>query len=822
MTSLTDSSLQSTILHTLSRLNTSSPTHTPDQIKYEFIDASLRQRCHIPIITSQRKTTETSSPFVIDQSWESEAVDLGFARADVRDKNRARGSSPERSVFSAEQQKLAHHYVKALTDATGTTLSAIAKDPSVTRAVPESAAVQGFAKVLSTLSLSSQPALLGTHLQSHVDSLKKLRMALGVRRDINVNEGLLQAQAQSLTAVTSSASSNVNTKKRPRSDDTDVKVSDVIGDDPDSSAIGSGVSRQGLFDAIERGNRRSMGVSSLHSSTAVNRDIVSLSNSSSSSSSSSFSHINSSPPHELRFLCAIDSLSRSSNALLKSLDFWGQTLDRVSDVCGKFNQFEDTFAAQADALTARISSLHVDVVANENKFQMQNTVLMNLLANNSAQTLVTQATEERGSIAATLKLSKDLEAEAIASRVRHKELAELCNAGRNFALISSMRAQTSLQRHTAHALFTVDSSMVEFFAALCEWSAAEALRYGDGSDALTEGHGRVEFSRDALSLRTHLNLIKNLSSLIRLLPKEVFDAFTKRADFLHECSTPPYPSLKEKILNALDVSITFTVIKDSAKEIAKTSSIHSPIWQVLLPPNSTTALVDAATTSLFNPPAIRHLKLTTKAAQFDLGLVERVVDQVGVKSALNRAISILTECVSESGTGLSLFQSQSVMYPGPIPPLLQSTKPLQQQASVPSPGLLSHQHAATQSGATVVPTSVQASVSVVATTAARRVQEDLTSESDKQASLRVLGSGGSVVIPKEAIQRSKEEEGNVEETSSKKFKKDPEVIDVDVDDEDEDEEEDLTVGSAPVGLKPSSMTENDGEDSESEAACIVM
>ena len=121
---------------------------------------------------------------------------------------------------------------------------------------------------------------------------------------------------------------------------------------------------------------------------------------------------------------------------------------------------------------------------------------------------------------------------------------------------------------------------------------------------------------------------------------------------------------------------------------------------------------------------------------------------------------------------------------------------------------------------TAVPTSVQASVSVVATTAARRIQEDVTSQSDKQTALRVLGSGGSVVIPKDAIESSKEEQGNVEETSSKKFKQDPEVIDVDG--EDEDEEEDLTVGSAPVGLKPSSMTENDGEDSESEAACIIL
>jgi hypothetical protein len=47
------------------------------------------------------------------------------------------------------------------------------------------------------------------------------------------------------------------------------------------------------------------------------------------------------------------------------------------------------------------------------------------------------------------------------------------------------------------------------------------------------------------------------------------------------------------------------------------------------------------------------------------------------------------------------------------------------------------------------------------------------------------------------------------------------VIDLAVEDEEDDEEEDMTVVSAPVGLKPSFMTENDGEDSESEAACIV-
>jgi hypothetical protein len=166
-------------------------------------------------------------------------------------------------------------------------------------------------------------------------------------------------------------------------------------------------------------------------------------------------------------------------ALLKSLELWGKTLDRVSEVCGKFNSLEDSFAAQANDLLTRISSLHIEVTACENKLQIKKMPLMNLLANNSDQLLVTKATEERGSIAAALKASKDQEAEAIAAREWHKELVNLCNAGRNFTLASSMRAQTSLQRHTAHALFTIDSAMVEFFAAVIEWSAAEAL-YAEG------------------------------------------------------------------------------------------------------------------------------------------------------------------------------------------------------------------------------------------------------------------------------------------------------------------------------------------------------
>lgn len=810
--SIIDSSLQSTILHALSRLaNPSSPV---EQIKLEFIDAALRQRCLLPIVNTQRNQNESIiSRCDVDQSWESEAVDPGFARTDVRDKNRARGASPERSVFSSEQQKLAHHYVKAVAEAAGKTLTAIASDSSVSHTVGESSAVQGFAKVLSTLSLASQSSLLGPLLSSQVESLTKIRKDIGVRRDVSGSEGT--AQTQSSVATSSGVSSTVNSKKRPRSDDTDANQKDSGGDAEANSS-----SRQGLFEALERGNRQT----GLSLSTVSPRDALSSTFSSSSTATSLSTQIVSPPPHELRFRCAIESLSGSSRALLKSLELWGKTLDRVSEVCGKFNSSEDAFMAQANDLSTRISSLHIEVTACENRLQIKNNALMNLLTNNSDQLLVTKATEERGSAAAALKASKEQEAEAISARDLHKELVNMCNAGRNLTLASSMRAQTSLQRHTAHALFTIDSAMIEFFAAVIEWSAAEALHSegesGDGSfTAGNAGSGVDSGEVDPFrKLRTHM---KGLSSMIRSLPVELFDALTKRADLLQSCAIGPLSSLKENVLSALDVSLTSKVIKDSAKELAKTSSVQSPIWQVLLPPNSTASLVDSATTSLFNPPAIRHLKLSTKVAAFDLDLVERAVNRVGVQAALDRAILILSEWVYESGTGVSLFNPQSVMYPGPIPPLLPSMKSTvsKQIVDTTAPSSVpSQQKTSEQTSASVV-SSVVATPSTLVATSARQAEEDCSTQADKQVVLRGLGGGGSVLISKEAIRRSEKDLREIEKESLKKQKQETEVVDVG--EEKEEEEESTIVSNAPAVGSSSSVADNDGEDSESEAACVI-
>ena len=819
--SIIDSSLQSTILHALSRL--ANPSTPVEQIKLEFIDAALRQRCLLPIVNTQRNQNESTIPRCdVDQSWESEAVDPGYARTDVRDKNRARGASPERSVFSSEQQKLAHHYVKAVAEAAGKTLTAIASDSSVSQAVGESSAVQGFAKVLSTLSLASQSSLLGPLLSSQVESLTKIRRDIGVRRDISGSEGT--TQTQSSAASSSGLSCTINSKKRPRSDDTDANQKDSGGDAEANSS-----SRQGLFEALERGNRQTGFGSSL--STVSPRDVLSLTSSSLSSSTSLSTQIVSPPPHELRFRCAVDSFSGSSRALLKSLELWGKTLDRVSEVCGKFNGLEDSFVAQANDLSTRISSLHIELTACENRLQTKNNTLMNLVTNNSDQLLVTKATEERGSAAAALKASKDQEAEAIAAREWHKELVNLCNAGRNFTLASSMRAQTTLQRHTAHALFTIDSAMIEFCAAVIEWSAGEALHSegGSGGGSFTAGEtgsGVDSSGSDPLhkmfahKILTHM---KGLSSLIRSLPLELFDALTKRADLLQLCALGSLSSLKENVLSALDVSLTSKVIKDSAKELAKTSSVQSPIWQVLLPPNSTASLVDSATTSLFNPPAIRHLKLSTKVAPFDLGLVERAVNRVGVKAALNRAILILSEWVSESGTGVSLFNSQSVMFPGPIPPLLPSMKSTVSKPIVDTTApssTPSQQQTSERTSALVVSSVVATPSSVEATKTARQSEEDRSTQADKQVVLRGLGGEGSVLISKEAIRRSeKDREEKVDEVSLKKQKRETEVVDVG---QEEDTEEDLTnISNALAVGSASAMADNDGEDSESEAACII-
>lgn len=52
-------------------------------------------------------------------------------------------------------------------------------------------------------------------------------------------------------------------------------------------------------------------------------------------------------------------------ALIYPLDLWGQTLDRVREVSGKFNSLEDAFASEGDNLSTRFSS---ETTANENFF----------------------------------------------------------------------------------------------------------------------------------------------------------------------------------------------------------------------------------------------------------------------------------------------------------------------------------------------------------------------------------------------------------------------------------------------------------------------
>jgi len=818
--SIIDSSLQSTILQALSRL--ANPTSDPEQIKHEFLDAALRQRCHLPIIRSQRKSNENTSTrgFDVDQSWESEAVDPGFARTDVRDKNRARGSSPERSVFSSEQQKLAHHYVKAMTESTGKAFSAIASDTSVTQSVGESSALQGFSNVLSTLSVASQSAILGPFLPSQVETLTKIRKDIGVRRDVIESEGILQTQSSSANA--SSASSAVNSKKRPRSEDTDSIRKDIYGGEAETKIS----SRKGLFEALERGHRRDVYGSFVSSSTISKLDAFAMT----TSPSSKLGVLNVVPPHELRFRYAMESLIESSRALIKSLSLWGQTLDRVSEVCGKFNSLEDAFVVEVDDLSTHVSSLHSEITSYEDKIQLKNAALMNLLANDSDQSLVTKATEERGAAAAALKMFKDKEAEANFKRAWNKELVELCNAGRNFTLTSSMRAQTSLQRHAAHALFTNDSAIVEFFAAVIELSAAEALRFIEGCEDDTVVSSLVEKANESGEkeiLGTILPHTRDLSSLIRSLPQEVFDAFTKRADLLQICILEPLSSLKEKILSVLDISLTSSFIKMSAKEIAKKSSIESPAWKVLLPPNSTASLADSATTSLFNPPAIRHLKLSTRIATFDLGLVERVVNHVGVQAAFNKAIYILAELVSDCGTGPSLFNTQSVMYPGPIPPLLPSmnlpqqvsesmSKPIQQTgASCPAS---SQKLNLGQTSSTVAESSsILAPSSLFPKTDSRR--EDYPFQADKFATLQVLRGHSSSIISKEAIQQSEEDLGNEEQGSLKKQKREPQIGNIVA-----RKEGSVSISSLPdevsASFKSTHMAD-EGGDSESDAACIT-
>jgi hypothetical protein len=214
------------------------------------------------------------------------------------------------------------------------------------------------------------------------------------------------------------------------------------------------------------------------------------------------------------------------------------------------------------------------------------------------------------------------------------------------------------------------------------------------------------------------------------------------------------------------------------------------------------------------------LKLSTKVAPFDLGLVERAVNRVGAQAALNRAILILSEWVSESGTGVSLFNLQSVMYPGPIPPLLPSMKSITSKPilDTTAPSFApSQQQTSVQTSASVVSSVVATPSSLVVTTTAQQGQGGHFTQADKQVALRGLGGGGSVLISKEAVRRSEKDREEEEEVFLKRQKRETEVVDVD-----EDEGEDSTiVSSVPAVGSSSSIAGNDDEDSESEAACII-
>lgn len=242
---------------------------------------------------------------------------------------------------------------------------------------------------------------------------------------------------------------------------------------------------------------------------------------------------------------------------------------------------------------------------------------------------------------------------------------------------------------------------------------------------------------------------------------------------------------------------------------------------------------DNVTTSLFNPPAIRHLKLSTKAAPLDLGLVERLVNRVGVQVALNKAIQILAELVSDCGTGPSLFNTQSVMYPGPIPPLLPSiklpqqvsvsmSKPIQ-QSGAPYPNSSQKLNAGQTSSTVAELSSILASSSVIAKSVTS--QDENTFYADKLAALQVLRGGGSVIISEEAIQRLEEEGlGKEEPGLMKKQKRDTNIAKGNVAVR---KEEFANISSSPDeisssgSLKSTSLAEDEGGDSESEAACII-
>lgn len=412
----------------------------------EWVRHVLRLSCSVPVVPSVVKSgageigvghftsskpemdedVEEETVIVdIDEDWESEAVDGGYAKTEVRagtataaetagssaasgagirgrndpepasnkrrhtdsnheGRHNKRAPSPERSVFSAEQQTAAHYFARAVADSAAGALdaqahrcatSSTARSPGAGAAVQNSSTtdVDALSKLLALLSTVSQQSLLDT-IRLQAATVTRTRDTIS-KHGAGSDEWLPQrdsgsaatgtATGTSSTSAAAAITPSVGTKRGRGGDGGAADEAPPAGSTSASNAGRYGLSA--LYPALGRspaGAGRPMSAGRGRPSTG------SSSYAAGSGFGSGGDHAGSSTPAsaaetstvERRFNVAVDCMRTSCAVTHTLMKLWPSVLSHVNAVCEVLMACEESFLESADAARNELGKLDAELL----------------------------------------------------------------------------------------------------------------------------------------------------------------------------------------------------------------------------------------------------------------------------------------------------------------------------------------------------------------------------------------------------------------------------------------------------------------------------
>ena len=534
---------------TSSKTSTSSSVHNfhnitqSKELYAELLRVVLRDICSVPIkvqvpeslkvnnnIRINSNTTddndEENNLYVdITTDWESEAIDKGWAKYEVRDtsinntnttehaarrsrKNNdvetmtttVRSSSPERSVFSSEQQKSSHYYIRKLATEITNTIASL-KDYIPTVDKPLEDFIHEFSSILHLIYNVSQNNLL-QNIEENMNIIRKLQTNLLHQSSIpDDNYGPEKTTTTSLSSSSHQIGSPSIGSKRSVDGHSTPNSSTTTTTTP-SSGGRFGISA--LFPALGRSPSRSASTNRTPSSTTAVTTTITSAPTVPFMSDTSF---------ERRFTTASQSLRTVCGITTDIIQRWPQILQILQQICDTFIQLSEHYLQQSTLCTERYDSvctmlqeairdkdtldtklIHaVAKLQNVNEKQLTLaealSACLDFIMVNNKNNLTTSSpqyqsmnkqtkefielTELRKTLLTQIDTLTTDQKNCICQKTLLVSLSDLVLCAREYAIISCIRAQISLQRALMQSLFCADSVSIEWLVSLIEWSGSE-------------------------------------------------------------------------------------------------------------------------------------------------------------------------------------------------------------------------------------------------------------------------------------------------------------------------------------------------------------